>query len=110
MTKKRLADLEESKTGLASQIKSLKDQLGKYESSAQMNRKFIEAQEEQKYSASKLEKEIENLKVELTKSKTHETHGEIVRTIEKYEREKDILADHNQVELTLPLIYRLLFY
>ncbi len=44
-----------------------------------------------------MEKEIENLKTEISKSKQHDTSSEFFRAIEKYEKEKDLLAEHNQV-------------
>ncbi len=44
-----------------------------------------------------VEKEIEILKSEMSKSKQVETSGEILRVVEKYEKEKDLLTEHNQV-------------
>ena len=45
-----------------------------------------------------IEKEIESLKHEIHKSKYNvDSPNEVVRAIEKYEKQKEILADHNQV-------------
>ncbi len=90
-TKKRLADLEESKHGLANEVQHLKDQLNKFDSGSQFSVK-----NECFNIPNRLEKEIENLKAELTRSKPQETHNEVIKAIDKYEKQNDILADHNQ--------------
>ena len=53
--------------------------------------------EERNENYQKLEKEIEYLKSELTKSRQIDKSDEIVKQIEKHERQKDFLSDHNQV-------------
>ena len=100
MTKKRLADLEESKHGLANEVQSLKDQLNKFESTSQYNMKYEGLNQKPmiKYS---IEKEIEELRAELNKTKAHEPSGEALKTIEKYENQKIILSDHNQVQICI---------
>ena len=96
LTKKRLADLEDSKSNLSSQVLSLKDQLQKFEQEQQFQlqqRKY--AKEET--STCKCNIEIQNLKAEVSRSRSSDSSGEIFRTIEKYERQKDFLTENNQV-------------
>lgn len=46
----------------------------------------------------KLEKELEYLKSELNRSKQTDKSDEIIKQIEKHDRQKDFLSDHNQVK------------
>ena len=115
-TKKRLAELEvdlikkkkcdiiikklkkqESKSGLISQVQGLRDQLSKLETATVYNSLKTNKSEERNENYQKLEKEIEYLKSELTKSRQIDKSDEIVKQIEKHERQKDFLSDHNQV-------------
>lgn len=91
-TKKRLAELEESKNGLATQVQSLKEQLTKFEHFNRRN----QYDDNNNYNKINLEKEIESLKAELNKNKSFESTNEVVRTIEKYERQKEYLTENNQ--------------
>ena len=95
-TKKRLADLEESKHGLANEVQHLKDQLNKFDSTSQ----FSIRNNESLNIPLRLEKEIEHLRLELARSKepkeTNHQSVDVLRAIEKYEKQKDFLADHNQ--------------
>ena len=93
MTKKRLADLEDSKSNLSSQVQSLKEQLQKFEHEQQFQRKYSK---EDATSTCKCNIEIQNLKAEVSRSKSSDSSGEIFRTIEKYERQKDFLTENNQ--------------
>lgn len=90
-TKKRLADLEESKHGLVNEVQHLKDQLNKFDSASQFSVK-----NECLNNPNRLEKEIENLKAELARTKPQEASTDVIKAIDKYERQNDILADHNQ--------------
>ena len=99
LTKKRLADLEESKIGLASQVHNLKEQLLKFEQqNVQQQQQGNQRKDECKCS---IEKEIQSLKAEFGKAKSADTTGEVVRTIEKYERQKEFLTENNQVSFEL---------
>lgn len=97
LTKKRLVDLEESKSNLATQVQHLKEQLEKFESQTSQNNKQND-----------LLKEIEQLKSQLRNrsvgSDENNYNGgganrysnEIVLTIERYKKEIDHLNDNNQ--------------
>jgi chromosome segregation ATPase len=93
LTKKRLVDLEDSKINLSSQVQTLKDQLQKFE----QEQKFQQLQRtKEDTSTCKCNIEIQHLKAEVSRSKSSDTSGEIFRTIEKYERQKDVLTESNQ--------------
>ena len=85
--------MEESKIGLASQVQNLKEQLLKFE------HQNVQQQGNQRKDDCKcsIEKEIQSLKAEVSKAKSADTTGEVVRTIEKYERQKEFLTENNQV-------------
>ena len=103
LTKKRLADLEESKIGLASQVHNLKEQLLKFEQQNVQQQQQQQQQGNQRKDDCKcsIEKEIQSLKAEFGKAKSADTTGEVVRTIEKYERQKEFLTENNQVSFGL---------
>lgn len=84
-------------------MQSLKDQLNKLETSSfNSERKKTKLDERNDY-YQRLEKEIENLKSELNRNKMSEKSNEIVNQIERHERQKDFLSDHNQVNYKLKL-------
>ncbi len=85
--------MEDSKSQLSSQVQSLKDQLQKFE----QEQKFQQMQRtKEDTSTCKCNIEIQNLKAEVSRSKSSDSSGEIFRTIEKYERQKDVLTESNQ--------------
>lgn len=112
-TKKRLVDLEDSKQSLSSQVLLLKDQLSKFEQEQQFQKqqkRFLN--QEDTAMSCKCHIEIANLKAEIqgvarrsssaSGDNHHNSTSEIFRTIEKYERQKDMLSDTNQsLKLTL---------
>lgn len=104
ITKQRLLEIEESKTSLSSQVQQLRDQLNKFENnniqSHNIGRHLPSCgvnKGSDKSCKCCIEKEIESLKHEIHKSKYNvDSPNEVVRAIEKYEKQKEILADHNQ--------------
>lgn len=111
-TKKRLQELEESKHGLAAEVQHLKDQLHRFDSpSSQFS--AVGCTGANKNANEPLRQEIEMLKSELARQRTsehipvHHHHVrapscvpdqslEVIKTIEKYEKQKDFFQDHNQ--------------
>ena len=84
-----------------SQVQGLKEQLIKIESTThqQSEKKWKQDDERTDY-YQRLEREMEYLKSELNKSRVHERSEDIVKHIEKNDRQKDYLTDHNQVILS----------
>jgi hypothetical protein len=105
-TKKRLNELEESKMDLVTQVKCLKDQLGKLETNQQHHHQQQQQQQSSQIKTKqdddrtdyyhKLEREIEYLKLELTKSKQNEKKSENYENNNNNNNNKsDYLSDHN---------------
>ena len=109
-TKKRLADLEESKMNLSTQVISLKEQLNKFEQEQHMQQQLQQRKLAQEDTKCNCNVEIQNLKAEVARSKSGgggDSSGEIVRALEKYERQKDALTENNQVVCLLEHIGQL---
>ena len=84
---------------LARQVQQLKEQIAKYENNGGGYTSSIGSFGGNKCSTNQnpMEKELEYLRTELMKTKINsESSGEMARTLEKYERQKDYLAEHNQ--------------
>jgi chromosome segregation ATPase len=119
MTKKRLLDLEESKNALTNQVKTLRDQLSKFENNNNSNlnsnnnhhackchtNEYLNDFKEFNNKA----QQVQHLQPQHQHNKQQQQQlqeqqqvndlmstGEVVRTIEKYERQKDYLQEHNQ--------------
>lgn len=88
---------------LVTQVQNLKDQLNKLETSSYNTERKTSKQDERNDFYQRLEKEIENLKSELNRNKMNEKSNEIVNQIERHERQKDFLSDHNQVNYKFKL-------
>ena len=103
LTKRNLAEVEESKMDLARQVQQLKEQIAKYEhSNGGGYSSSIGSFGSKCSNQNPMEKELEYLRTELMKSKLNsESSGEMARTLEKYERQKDYLTEHNQVSFYL---------
>lgn len=113
-TKKRLQELEESKHGLAAEVQHLKDQLHRFDSPSSQFSASAGCTGTNKNVNEPLRQEIEMLKSELARQRTAESHVpihhhhvprppcvpdqslEVIKTIEKYEKQKDFFQDHNQ--------------
>ena len=81
-----------------SQVQGLKDQLSKLESTThQHSEKKWKQDDERSDYYQRLDREIEYLRSELNKTKCSDRSDDIVKHIEKSERQKDYLSDHNQV-------------
>jgi len=113
MTKKRLLDLEESKNALTNQVKTLRDQLSKFESNNGSNTTSNNTHHACKCHINEYLKDFKDLnnksqQVQHLQPQSQQQNqqqqqvndmmstGEVVRTIEKYERQKDYLQEHNQ--------------
>jgi chromosome segregation ATPase len=117
--KKRLHELEESKHGLATEVQFLKEQLNKFDSASQCSIRQPHNDISNVHVAIPIHnmptmqnvphcliKEIEFLKAELARATTAvgcgpkpvacDSSADVLKAIEKYEKQKDVLADHNQ--------------
>ena len=85
---------------MVSQVQDLKDQLSKLENTAHnhLEKKWKQEDERSKY-YQRLEREIEYLKTELNKTRANERSDDIVKHMEKNDRQKDYLSNHNQVSI-----------
>jgi chromosome segregation ATPase len=119
MTKKRLLDLEESKNALTNQVKTLRDQLSKFESNNNSNttsnnnhhhhackcqlneylndfKEFNNKTQQVQHLQSQPQQQQQKHQQQQQQVNDLMSTGEVVRTIEKYERQKDYLQEHNQ--------------
>ncbi len=114
--KRRLQELEESKHSLATEVQFLKEQLNKFDSTSHCNIRQANTDVNGVHIAMPVNtmqnipqcliKEIEFLKEELaratstinskSKSVVCENSTDVLKAIEKYEKQKDVIADHNQ--------------
>jgi hypothetical protein len=80
-----------------SQVQGLKEQLIKLETTTQHQSEKKWKKDDERTEYQRLEREIEYLKSELNKSRVHDRSEDIVKHMEKNDRQKDYLSDHNQV-------------